>query len=480
MATKKDLVEAYSFSRRRLVTAFVSGAPGGREVEPARPGRMIVGGVALAVLLIAGAAVAGALTDRPPANWDTPGLVTDDHGALYVILDEDAVPGQPRLRQIINVTSAQLILGAEVKTKSVPEDELDKQDKGSPIGILDAPATVPAAGQLINSGWTSCTASDRGIKTEVTDRPGVSLTPGDGFVVKGAGSGRPYLIAEAGSGPLRRAYSYALPADNDGLYIAVGVSPTDVITVPDEWLSLFPVGGPLDATGLGIAGLGNPVDLPGYTKGARVGDYYFDSGRTLAATRTGFVILSDFAAAVLRNTTLPGAGRKPIELKRSAGADFDIDESADPYGAAAWPEAMLGGSAGADDQICAQLVTEEGEPPRALLATVPSGSAMLEGVAKGEREVNVMSGRGALVRSAEWTTSRGGTIFLIDDRGRSNSVAGGLEVKQLGYEKVPAVVVPDSWNKLFQPGADLSVLAALCPPTTNSPSKADEDKNTCS
>ena len=50
MATKKDLVEAYSFSRRRLVTAFVSGAPGGREVEPARPGRTIVGGLALAVL----------------------------------------------------------------------------------------------------------------------------------------------------------------------------------------------------------------------------------------------------------------------------------------------------------------------------------------------------------------------------------------------------------------------------------------------
>ena len=61
MATKKDLVEAYSFSRRRLVTAFVSGAPGGREVEPTRPGRTIIGGIALAILLIAGAAVAAAL-----------------------------------------------------------------------------------------------------------------------------------------------------------------------------------------------------------------------------------------------------------------------------------------------------------------------------------------------------------------------------------------------------------------------------------
>ena len=75
MATKKDLVEAYSFSRRRLVTAFVSGAPGGREVEPARPGRTIVGGLALAVLLIAGAAIAGIFAPRAPADWTEPGLI---------------------------------------------------------------------------------------------------------------------------------------------------------------------------------------------------------------------------------------------------------------------------------------------------------------------------------------------------------------------------------------------------------------------
>ncbi len=74
MATKKDLVEAYAFSRRRLVTAFVSGAPGGREVEPARPGRTIVGGLALAVLLIAGAAIAGVFSPSVTRDWaDSPG-----------------------------------------------------------------------------------------------------------------------------------------------------------------------------------------------------------------------------------------------------------------------------------------------------------------------------------------------------------------------------------------------------------------------
>ena len=57
MTTRSDLVEAYSFSRRRLVSAFISGTPGGGEIEPPRTGRTIVAGVAVAVLVLAGAAV---------------------------------------------------------------------------------------------------------------------------------------------------------------------------------------------------------------------------------------------------------------------------------------------------------------------------------------------------------------------------------------------------------------------------------------
>lgn len=58
MTTRRDLVEAYSFSRRRLVIAFISGAPCGGGTEPPRAGRTIVAGVVVAVLVVAGAAVA--------------------------------------------------------------------------------------------------------------------------------------------------------------------------------------------------------------------------------------------------------------------------------------------------------------------------------------------------------------------------------------------------------------------------------------
>ena len=111
MATKKDLVEAYSFSRRRLVTAFVSGAPGGREVEPARPGRTIVGGLALAVLLVAGAAIAGvfAPTHARRLERSTGLIVSKDTGAAYVIVEESERPGAAAGHQL---TCATLILGA--------------------------------------------------------------------------------------------------------------------------------------------------------------------------------------------------------------------------------------------------------------------------------------------------------------------------------------------------------------------------------
>jgi glycerol uptake facilitator-like aquaporin len=57
MASNKDLVEASSFGRRRLVRAFVSGTSAGQPGEPVSPVRTIVVGFLLALLLLAGAAV---------------------------------------------------------------------------------------------------------------------------------------------------------------------------------------------------------------------------------------------------------------------------------------------------------------------------------------------------------------------------------------------------------------------------------------
>ena len=113
MATKKDLVEAHAFSRRRLVTAFVSGAPGGREVEPVRPGRVLIGGVALSVLLLARTDSGAVALERLPLDLgdvasDAASVLArtaDGRGVSIRVDPEPAMlEGDPaRLRQLVTI-----------------------------------------------------------------------------------------------------------------------------------------------------------------------------------------------------------------------------------------------------------------------------------------------------------------------------------------------------------------------------------------
>ena len=57
MTARKDLLEAQAFQRRRLLAALVGGASREQEAGGTRPGRAVLGGTVVAVLVLAGAAV---------------------------------------------------------------------------------------------------------------------------------------------------------------------------------------------------------------------------------------------------------------------------------------------------------------------------------------------------------------------------------------------------------------------------------------
>ena len=328
MATKKDLVEAYSFSRRRLVTAFVSGAPGGREVEPSRPGRTIVGGVALAVLLAAGAAIAGVFAPRTPDDWNQPGLiVSKETGAAYVILESDP----DELRPVINTTSAKLILGESSEPTLISQDTIDEQHIGEDIGILGAPASVPTSSLLINSGWTACTGDERGIRTTVAQAPDVQPAPGSGITVESDGELFVVVSSEREPGG---AQVFPVPPQESGSVRQTDVllasldlpSQQDAVSVPREWINLFPVGAALDSASFPVDGLGRTpqAELPAGAGDATIGTLLETAdGDYFLVTDSGPVELTGFAAQVYRNVLVDGGDvARVLEVPSALGVDF--------------------------------------------------------------------------------------------------------------------------------------------------------------
>jgi len=460
MATKKDLVEAYSFSRRRLVTAFLSGAPGGREVEPSRPGRTVVGGLALAVLLIAGAAIASVLASRTPEDWNQVGLVVTrgDQPATYVILD---VSDPPKLIPVINITSAQLILGADVKATSVDQEVVDDETPGVPIGILGAPQTLPRPDRFIETGWTACTDDHVGIAMDVSDAPKVTRATSAAIVVHSADQDWLIATSSAREGDDRRTYRYPI-SDDEGDQLLVDYDlgqKASAIDVPPSWLALFPEGGEIGASGLAVAHFGQPaVDSP--VPGADVGDYVvLGDGRGAMVVDHGYQPLDPFALAVLQNLSGPRQVEGPTP-ERYANSTFLTSH---------WPETAL---KPLNSAPCAELDVDSGRAPRVWLAGHPKGAAVSpeagfkDPIADDDRRVAFDRGHGAFVADGTWDSTSSDSLLVVDPLGKAYPLVGGpATLDKLGYDQDEAPVVPDEWVSLFDEGVPLSTGAALCPPS---------------
>jgi hypothetical protein len=478
MATKKDLVEAYSFSRRRLVTAFVSGAPGGREVEPTKPGRAIIGGLALALLLVAAGAVLGILKSPVSVDWDQENLISEkESGALYLVLKK---PGseETEVRPLANITSAYLIFGSSKTTTKVPRKDISDKAPGDSIGILDAPQVPPLTSKLVQDHWTACTgvigAGDpTGIKLRISPDPEDEVTPApDSSFVVSTPSGAVYLVASSKVGFERgeRAYTYPVP-DTPGrsrlLGALAGTAP--VVPVPENWVGLFPAGRSLSLETLGIdpGQYGKAWSGAASVAGAgdaRIGDLLKDTaGKTYLVTPTRVIVLDDFALTLYRELDKPrGRANRIIEVDQGPGTvtDVSVIEGAN------WPTEVRNDNPPVD-QLCAELDVQK-DQPGVRLATVADGSpASSEDLDADDELVSVAPGNGAFVRSGDWTEGGDTSPFLIDPRGLAYLVGPGDEQSLLGYADVDLVVVPNAWIKLLGRGPALTVDAARCPPTSD-------------
>lgn len=453
MSSKRDLVEAHSFNRRRLVTAFVSGAPGGREVEPVRHGRTLVGGLVLAVLLVAGAAVSGLLAPTVPDDWLDSGLVVGKgSGARFVAYHGTLYP-------VANTASARLIVAPEGKLQVTfaPDDLIAQQPQGPTLGIVGAPDALPAPSRLRQTGWTACTDDTEDVNVRIGETPGAVPVRDGALVVHASGAKGVFVVADGRRFPVpdryRRSTLRALGLDGEPVHDVAGL-----------WLDALPVGPPLVPFTVPHAGrsareLSSRLD--------RIGDAVRVDGRPYVVLSQGLLPVSEFAFALYTSDGFGAAGGRPPSYRSGDLADVPTaGGSADPV-PDEWPTGRVRALPGED--YCLLLHTHADEAATVSLATPVADDAPARRGAG--RTASVQTGHGALVYATSAGVQpkdgqrSGAPLYLLDATGTSYAVGtkGASRDAQvrLGYGDVQPVAVPDTWLDLFDYGPALTTSAAV-------------------
>ena len=421
--------------------------------------------MALAALTVAGAAVVGVLAPAA-AGGLVPGRASSSR-ARPVPPTWSSTPGRRVLHPVANATAARLVLGPAHPPTVVPEQDLAGRRIGAEVGVAGAPASLPAADRLVDSGWTACTEDGAGVRLRIAPAPAVRAAPAAGLVVRSRG--RAYLLAPAGgsvAGP-SGARRYELPrvrgvrGDNrDNLLVDLGLGiRSGSPEVPRAWLDLFPAGGALARTTFRVRVPGSSpryAGRPGVPPDARVGDVLTAPGGSLLLTAAGPARLDPFALTVYRGSADP-LGR-PLGTRRRHGGPREtpvaflppLAQVPPPWAVARWPdrppEPLLG-------LPCAELRTAPGAEPAVRLATDPAPVAGAAGLPPGRRRASVAAGRGALVRTGP--RGRGDRLLLVDARATAYPVVGDEARARLGYADHPAPDVPAGWTALLDRGVEL-------------------------
>ena len=437
MATKKDLIEAQKFSRNRLLSAFIGGAPGGKELEPAKPLRAVFGGVALTAMVIIAGVFVGFLNPGLPNGWENNRLVVArDTGARYV-----SVEGV--LHPVINTVSARVLIPAdEYAVVSVNQSSLAGIPIGGTIGILGGPDTLPHAGDLDGTHWLSC-STQTNTEVWIGGQARKAAPEGAGTVV--TRDGETFVIGDG--------VSYAVPEGHETSVLrAVGLENVTPRAVRGDWLALFEVGDDL-----------TPITTS--DPGASVAGQPWPAGSVIHPTGSpadeNYLLTADGALAPLsplaHRLYLLGDGGEglgtPIEVSPAAIASLP---TAKPAGSETWPANGLTPAETKDGAApCATLAGGKNDQRTVLSAT--SSAVAPTAPKEGGATVHVPENVGALVRGG---TS--GSLVLIDSTGTSYQLPGGVGVnaRQLGYEGSNVTTVPAQWIRLLPAGPELTAEAA--------------------
>ncbi|MFJ1707989.1 type VII secretion protein EccB [Kitasatospora sp. NPDC088346] len=158
MASRRDELNAYTFARKRMVGAFLQPSGGGNDEDAPRPIRAVLPSFVVAAVVVAGFGMWGVIKPSAPLNWDSGKYIVQAKQSTtrYVVLKDAS--GKGVLHQVLNMSSARLVLPANATVMSVADDVLDKYPRhGATIGIPYAPDRLPKSDDAGKAKlWSVC------------------------------------------------------------------------------------------------------------------------------------------------------------------------------------------------------------------------------------------------------------------------------------------------------------------------------------
>ncbi|WP_428965673.1 type VII secretion protein EccB [Micromonospora fluostatini] len=453
MPSRQDQLHSYQFTVQRAVAALVM-----RDTDPAQSPFRRLAGAALASVLVAVIGLGGfalyGLFAGGGSTWRDAGavIVERESGARFVYREQ-------KLHPVLNYASALLIIGAErPKTVLVSRRSIEGVPRGLPLGIADAPDSLPAPGRLSTAAWTVCS---------VAPPAGERATPRSALLI-GADPAGGRALGEAGlllrhpDGGLHLLWQNRrhLLRDTDQVLAALAATRARAVPVAPALLNTIPAGA--DLAPLSLPGHGEPSER---VAGATVGDVFLvrNSGggaQYAVVGRTGLAGITELQASLLLARTGQGEPEQ-VSLGRFAALPKLPDLT--PTGPAAPPTVPPRLATVEDGGLCARVGDDSGVRDVRTGVPLPDlGAAPRTGAGRGvlADHVLVEPGRGAVVESVAVAGATGGTVSVVTDLGRRYALGGAEVLGTLGYRDVRPVRLPAGLVSLVPAGSALDPAAA--------------------
>jgi type VII secretion protein EccB len=476
--SRQDQLHSYQYSLQRVVAALVTHDPDPHRSPLRRAGTTALVSLVIAALAVTGAAVYGLLqgTSGKDPRDDTVVFLEKGSGARYVYLTSDK-----KLHPVLNYTSGLLVANAtEPKVVNTSRDQLAKVPLGDPLGIPDAPDSLPTTDDLVPGRWTICSQQSSGTSSSLGPQSlllvGDAVTDGALLPVQGTETTPSELRALLVTDPTGRTFlvysnhRFAIPA-NRVQQTRTRFGWTDQpLPVATAWINAVPAGPDLKPPAIPDLGDSSPV----------VSDY--EIGQILRIPGEGGrpdqwgVVMADGVAnitpaqALLMQTDPEGYDPKDM------GADLygNLPQSKTQLVTAAntvgFPQAAPTLLNRPQRGVCLTYDTgvKQGKDPLSIRIdpTVPAGAPVpgetsIPGRVQADL-VHVPRGKGALVVAAASPSApaTGGTVSIVTDTGLRYPVATREVLAKLGYGGVSPRQIPAQLIGLLPQGPSLDAVKA--------------------